>query len=46
MNKKNKTVRECNNCKYRSFIYDDNLEERKCRRCDGLLKIIKINKNK
>jgi len=34
------TSRECNRCKYRTVIVNDNLEERECKHCGGLLKII------
>ena len=34
------TIRECNKCEYRTFIMEDDLGERKCMKCNGLMKII------
>ena len=35
-----KTVRECESCKYETFLLNDDLKERKCKKCGGLMKII------
>ena len=34
------TIRVCNKCNYRTLISDDHKEERKCKYCNGLLKIV------
>lgn len=34
------TFRKCNECNYKSFVMKDNLKEKKCKRCGGLMKII------
>ena len=39
-----KTIRECESCKYNTFLLDDDLKERKCKKCGGLMKIIKKEK--
>lgn len=34
------TMRKCKDCDYRTFIFIDNLEDRKCKHCNGNLEII------
>ena len=35
------SLRQCEDCKYTTIILNDNLNERKCKHCGGLLRIIK-----
>ena len=35
------TIRECENCGYQPVTFEDTEQERYCKHCRGLLKIIK-----
>ena len=36
------TIRKCQKCNYETLVLKDNLKERDCNYCGGLMKIIKI----
>ena len=40
------TIRKCNECDYETFVLKDNLREKGCEYCKGLMKIILIGEKR